>query len=468
MKSGKYTIEEARQLDAADPLGHLREEFTIPSKGDLKRRNLKHDGDKEPGDEDPSIYLCGNSLGLQPKRTTEYIDRYLKTWGTQGVYGHFKEFDDALTPPWVDIDLAARGRMATVVGANEEEVAIMGTLTANLHFLLASFYKPTKEKYKIIIEGKAFPSDHYAVLSQLAHHSLPAEALITIDPPDPEIHYLPLDHILSTISAHASETALVLLPGVHYYSGQFLEIQKITAHAHGLGITIGWDLAHAVGNVPLALHDWDVDFATWCSYKYLNAGPGAISGLFVHGKHGEVVRSPSATESETEQFEYTPRFSGWWGSEKSTRFRMEPVFRPIPGAAGWQVSNPSVLDTTSLAASLSVFARTSIASLRERSLQLTQYLVELLDHAEDGDTAQGYRIITSRNRDERGAQISIKLDEGLLDKVMEILEKEAVVVDERRPDVVRVAPTPLYNTFEDVWNFVKIFRAACKDAIAAA
>jgi kynureninase len=362
--------------------------------------------------------------------------------------------------------------MSKIVGAEPSEVAVMQTLTANLHFLLASFYRPTKERYKIIIEGKAFPSDHYAVHSAIHHHNLhPSKALVIIEPSDPEKHYYSTAQVMRTIKAHASSTALLLLPGIHFYSGQYFDIPVITSFAHSLGITVGWDLAHAAGNVPLKLHDWSIDFAVWCTYKYLNAGPGAIAGMFVHSKHSRV--SPPLEEGSKEwreaekrgdmdaQLGYRRRLSGWWGSDKGSRFRMENRFVPIPGAAGWQVSNPSVLDTTSVIASLEVFNQVGMERLRERSVRLTEYLEWLLLNWDMHDLGERpYILLTPSNREERGAQISVKLEEGLLEDVMESLEEDGVVVDERRPDVVRVAPAPLYNSFEDCWRFMYFFHKA--------
>ncbi|OCK86280.1 kynureninase [Lepidopterella palustris CBS 459.81] len=460
--------------DAKDALRHLRSEFIIPTKGDLKNKHFgpaANTNNYSPTtNSEPCTYLCGNSLGLQPRRTSEYIKRYLDTWASKGVYGHFKELEEGL-PPWLHIDDAVKEQTAKIVGALPSEVVVMETLTANLHLLLASFYKPTKDRYKIIIEGKAFPSDYYAAISQLALHNLPSSALITITPSSPDSPYLSTEHILSVISQHHASTALVLLPGIQFYSGQFFQIDIITRHAQSLGITVGWDLAHAMGNVPLHLHDWNVDFAAWCNYKYMNGGPGVIGGLFVHERHGRVdTASPNGgseglvngTIEGEEQLIYRPRLSGWWGSDKSARFRMDNKFVPIPGASGFQLSNPSALDMTAVTASLDVFAMTSMQELREKSLKLTAYLELRLQQYPDGKAP--YRIITPLNPNERGAQLSVRLEPCLLDAVMEILEEEGVVVDERRPDVVRVAPAPLYNSFLDVHNFVTIFQRACKKA----
>ncbi|KAF2424906.1 putative kynureninase [Tothia fuscella] len=457
------TQEYAKELDTQDPLRHIRDEFLIPTRGNLKRKSIANDTESStPSDSTPSTYLCGNSLGLQPKRTRTYLDSYLSTWSQFGVHGHFKEMQDAKTLPWVNIDEQTSEGMCKIVGALKGEVAVMQSLTANLHFSMASFYRPSKERWKIIIEGKAFPSDHYAVYSHLSHHNLdPADSLILIEPSDAETHYFGTQHILDTIAEHAETTALLLLPGVHYYTGQYLDIATITSFAQSKGITVGWDLAHAAGNIPLHLHDWNVDFAAWCSYKYLNAGAGAIAGLFVHEKHGRVTKN-----EKSGVLEYTPRLSGWWGNDKDARFRMERDFVPMVGAAGWQLSNPSVLDCTSLCASLAVFGMTDMGTIRAKSVKLTGYLEFLLHNWHMGEADGAYSILTPSNPEERGAQISVRLKEGLLETVMEVSEEEGVVVDERRPDVVRVAPAPLYNSFGDVWRFVSVFERALKVAIA--
>jgi kynureninase len=300
----------------------------------------------------------------------------------------------------------------------------------------------------------------YAVCSQLEHHNLKKEdAMVLINPSDADKHYFSTQHILDVIEKHADTTAVLLLPGVHYYSGQFLDIPTITKFAQSKGIIVGWDLAHAVGNVPVKLHDWNVDFAAWCSYKYLNSGPGSIAGLFVHERHGAVTKDGN-------NITYTPRLSGWWGNDKEARFNMEDRFVPIPGAAGWQLSNPSMLDCTSLLASLSVFNETTMEDIRKKSVQLTGYLEYLLKEFPRPEELQGcYTILTPSNQGERGAQISIRLKPGLLDKVMANLEEQGIVVDDRKPDVIRVAPAPLYNSFADVWLFMNCFVLALSDAI---
>jgi kynureninase len=290
---------------------------------------------------------------------------------------------------------------------------------------------------------------------------LEPSALVTIDPPSSSSPYLSTEHILSVISQHAATTALVLLPGIQFYSGQFFDIELITRHCQSLGITVGWDLAHATGNVPLKLHDWNVDFAAWCNYKYVNGGPGVIGGLFVHERHSTVEET--ATDDGNTKLTYRPRLSGWWGSDKSSRFRMDNQFAPIPGASGFQLSNPSALDMTSVMASLDVFSLTTMDDLRQRSLRLTGYLEARLLQYDGSDPP--YKIITPSNPAERGAQLSVLLNPGLLDSVQKVIEEQGVVVDERKPDVLRVAPAPLYNSFLDIHRFITVFHEACRRAL---
>jgi kynureninase len=304
----------------------------------------------------------------------------------------------------------------------------------------------------------------YAVESQIRHHNLsPSSSMFTIEPPSPKHPVLTTSHILSVIDEHASTTALLLLPGIQFYTGQFLDIPTITSHAHSHDIFVIWDLAHAVGNVELKLHEWECDAAAWCTYKYLNAGPGAIGGLFIHERNSKV--GPGVSQGNGEISSFTNRLSGWWGSDKQSRFAMMNHFAPIPGAAGFRLSNPSVLDITSLCASLEVFAMTDMTSLRGKSLQLTGHLEVLLQQLLVHSSR--FEILTPKDPTQRGAQLSLKLEEGLLDSVMGELERRAVVVDERRPDVIRVAPAPLYNTFTDVHDFVEIFKAALEIASEA-
>ncbi|WYZ39821.1 hypothetical protein EsH8_IV_000162 [Colletotrichum jinshuiense] len=460
----------AEALDQKDALGHTRDEFVIPTKLEISSKTLakkaQDDGSAltEEAKQQKCTYLCGNSLGLQPKRTAVRIQQYLSTWGTQGVQGHFKPLDDSPLPTWLNVDSKAAKMMAPIVGADESEVAVMQTLTANLHLLMSAFYKPQKDgRHKIILESKAFPSDHFVVETQIRHHGLsPSTSMVCIEPPSESAEpTLATQHILSTIEAHASDAALLILPGIQYYTGQLLDIPTITAFAHKHSIFVIWDLAHAVGNVPLRLHDWDVDAAAWCTYKYLNGGPGCIGGAFVNARHTQVTTSVEDPASERG---YANRFGGWWGNDKSSRFVMATKFHPAPGAAGFQLSNPSVLDITSLCASLEVFELAGgVAPLREKSLRLTAYLEGLLE-AMPADTRALFRIITPRRPEERGAQLSLLLAGGLLDGVMEYFEEVGVVIDERKPDVIRVAPAPLYNTFADCFDFVERFGEALRRA----
>ena len=415
-----------------------------------------------PG-QDKCTYLCGNALGLQPKRTTTRIQQYLSTWGTQGVQGHFKPLEDSPLPTWLDADEKAAQMIAPIVGAESSEVAVMQTLTGNLHLLLSSFYHPDpKGKHKIILESKAFPSDHFAVETQIRHHGLStATSMVLVESPFSTDNVFSTYDIQSLISKHANDTALILLPGIQYYTGQLLDIPTITAYAHKHEIFVIWDLAHAVGNVPLSLHDWDVDAAAWCSYKYLNGGPGCIGGMFVHTRNSQVTKA--ITEEKAEEG-YTNRFAGWWGNDKSTRFVMATKFHPVKGAAGFQLSNPSILDITSLCASLEVFELAGgVLALRQKSVRLTQYLEDLLKDMSEQSKAL-FRIITPTDPTQRGAQLSLLLSDGLLDGVMKELEARAVIVDERKPNVIRVAPAPLYNTFGDCLDFVEAFEVALQAA----
>lgn len=461
--------ERAQTLDRDDPLASTRSEFNIPTPAQIASTRLPDpaapaaaaDADATSADDGARcVYLCGNSLGLQPKRTPERINQYLLTWAAQGVQGHFKPLDDSPLPTWLDADAKAAELIAPIVGASVSEVAVMQTLTANLHLLMSSFYRPDiKGKHKIILESKAFPSDHFAVETQLRHHGLsPETSMVLIESPFSQDNILSTYDIMSVISTHAADTALLLLPGIQYYTGQLLDIPVITAFAQKHGITVIWDLAHAVGNVPLSLHDWGVDAAAWCSYKYLNGGPGCIGGLFVHECNSAVTKSIADDKPEEG---YRNRLAGWWGNDKKTRFVMANRFHPVGGAAGFQLSNPSILDITSLSASLEVFQLAGgVRVLRQKSLKLTNFLETLLGELSDEDKAL-FRIITPSDPDQRGAQLSILLSTSdLLGVVMHELEARSVIVDERKPDVIRVAPAPLYNTFEDVVRFVEAFSAA--------
>ncbi|KAI1115017.1 kynureninase 1 [Nemania sp. NC0429] len=464
---------QAEVLDGEDGLRHLRGEFHIPTKADVHRKTLRaaelpveRSSDAHVDETTPCTYLCGNSLGLQPKRTAARIQQYLTTWATQGVQGHFKPLEDSPLPTWLDVDDRAAQMMAPIVGADETEVAVMQTLTANLHLLMSAFYRPDPNgRHKIILESKAFPSDHFAVLSQIRHHGLsPETSMVTIESPFAEDSAISTYDIQSVISKHAADTALILLPGVQYYTGQLLDIPTITAYARRHGIFIIWDLAHAAGNVPLSLHDWDVDAAAWCTYKYLNGGPGCIGGAFIHARNSSATAPTAAEEEEKPEQAFSDRLSGWWGNDKRTRFQMETKFEPVRGAAGFQLSNPSVLDMTSLCASLEVFALAGgMAPLREKSRRLTAFLEQCLSLVSD-DAKALFRNITPPDPAQRGAQLSLLLKDGLLAGTMRGLEERGVIVDERKPDVVRVAPAPLYNSFQDCVSFVEAFEAALFDA----
>jgi len=378
------------------------------------------------------IYFCGNSLGLQPKALQSYVTEELQIWATRAINGHFgREGNRA----WASIDLLVVPELAKIVGSKEKEVIAMGSLTSNLHFLMASFYKPDiTGRYKIIIEDKAFPSDHYAVESQIQHHGIdPEEGLVTIDPIAPS-YGLTTEQIFQVIDKHADQTAILFLSGVQFYTGQLFEIEKITKYAQQRGILVGWDLAHAVGNVELKLSEWNVDFAVWCSYKYLNSGPGAIAGLFVNQRYDGQLR-----------------LAGWWGHDRETRFQMINKFKPIPGASGYQLSNPSVLGVISLYSSVEIFGKTDMATLTNRSSLLTGYLKKLL--LDLPSYSKAFHIITPELY---GSQLSLYFRDGKMQNVFDRLMDRKITVDSRRPDVIRVAPTALYNTFEEVRLFVEV------------
>ncbi|KAI8317389.1 Kynureninase 1 [Colletotrichum sp. SAR11_240] len=446
------TAEYAQQLDAQDKLRHLRDEFIIPTKGSLRKKELNGtfpnkqavnghvngaNGVSSSADDDtPSVYFCGNSLGVPPKAVKEYVNAQLETWASIGVNGHFNGLGNSPLVCWQDMAEDVAKKSAPIVGGLPEEVVMMNTLTANLHFLLASFYRPTEKKHKIILEWRPFPSDHqYVIESQIQWHGLdPAKSMVQIQPD--ENFYISTELILKTIDEHAEETALLLLPGIQYYSGQLFDIPRITEYAQSKGLVVGWDLAHAAGNVELKLHDWNVDFAAWCTYKYQNAGPGKPK--FRH------------------------RLTGWYGGDKSVRFNMDNNFLPTVGAGGFQVSNPSALDLAALSGALSVFEKTSMSDLRTKSLVLTAYAEHLLDGilADDTGSEPSFRVITPRNAHERGAQLSVLLKDGLLDRVVDEFATAGVVCDKRKPGVIRVAPVPLYCTFHDVWRFMDTLRKA--------
>ncbi|KAI9218714.1 kynureninase-like protein [Blastocladiella britannica] len=439
------SLDFAAHLDNSDELKHLRAEFHIPTHPAPTAANAT--ALPSTATSSPVIYLCGNSLGLQPKRTAGLLTEELQVWAERGVHGHF---DHAHGRPWVTIDETVTTSLERLVGAapGEHEVACMGSLTNNLHLLMVAFYRPTAARYKIVIEAKAFPSDTYAVASQVAMHGRdPADAVIALAPRTGE-YTLRTEDILKAIDDNADQIALVMLSGLQYYTGQAFEMERITAHAKAKGCVVGWDLAHAVGNLDLKLHDWGVDFAAWCSYKYLNSGPGCIAGAFVHSAH--------ATRTDL------PRLAGWWGHDKASRFTMPADFRPMPGAAGFQLSNPSVVATVCVLGSMQVYDQTTMAALRAKSDRLTAYLEHLLD-MELHDRVRDGRLVQLTPRDvaHRGAQLSLLFPAMTsVAPLMRELEHRGVVVDEREPNVIRVAPAPLYNTFSDVRRFVTALKSA--------
>jgi len=418
--SGAFQSDEAfaRRLDADDPLAGYRERFHVPR---------REDGS-------PVVYLCGNSLGLQPVGVRALVEQELDDWATLGVAAHFKG-----TTPWYSYHEEFREVGARLVGARPGEVVMMNSLTVNLHLMMATFYRPTRERFKILMEYPAFPSDTYAVKTQLRLHGVNSDdGLVLIRPRDGE-HCLHEDDIRSLLEDHGDEIARVLLAGVNFFTGQVLDIPRITQAAHREGCTIGFDLAHAAGNVPLALHDADVDFAVWCSYKYLNSGPGAVGGCFVHERHGKNTK--------------LPRLGGWWGNNPATRFRMhlEPAFIPRAGADGWQVSNPPILAMAPLRASLAIFDEAGMPALRQKSERLTGYLQFLIDQLPKGR----FEVITPRQSLRRGCQLSI-LAHDRPKELFKALADEGVVGDFREPNVIRVAPVPLYNSYHDVWQFAQV------------
>lgn len=411
----------ALELDAKDPLKHFRDMFYIPIMFGKE-----------------CIYLTGNSLGLQPKRTQDQVVDELEDWASLGVEGHLHARN-----PWLPYHEAFPKQLSKLIGCKEEEVVVMNSLTVNLHLMLVTFYRPTKDRYKIICEAKAFPSDQYAFESQVKWHGLdPETAIVEVKPREGE-HSIRHEDILATIKEQGDETALVLFGGVNYYTGQLFNIKEITAAAHAVGAYAGFDLAHAIGNVELDMHGWNTDFACWCSYKYLNSGPGAVGGVYIHEKH--------AANTDL------PRLAGWWGYTKSTRFKMEKGFEPIPTAEGWQLSNAPVLSMAAHKASLDIFDEAGIENLHAKRKLMTAFLHFVLADINDRQQERMIQVITPSNENERGCQVSmLMLQHGK--QVFTELTARAVLADWREPNVIRVAPVPLYNTFEDIWRFGNILR----------
>lgn len=410
------TEEFAKELDQNDELKSYREKFHFPldSKGN------------------ETIYFTGNSLGLQPKQTRDYINQELDDWAKYGVEGHFHAKN-----PWMPYHEFLTEKLAKVVGAKPLEVVAMNSLTTNLHLLMVSFFRPLGKKRKIIIENNEFPSDIYAVKSQLKFHGLHPEKDLIIAKGKNGSDIIETEDILQLIRDNADETSMLMFAGVNYYTGQFFDIEAITKECHKHNIIAGFDLAHATGNVVLKLHDWNVDFAAWCSYKYLNAGPGGIAGAFVHEKHKN---------------HDGPRFEGWWGTDKKTRFLMKPQFDAMEGVEAWQLSNPPIFQLAALNSSLEIFNEVGIEKLREKSEKLSNYIDYLLSTL-DSDKIQ---VITPKNLKERGCQLSLRINNGK--SVFNRLMEEGVIADWREPDVIRIAPVPLYNSFSDIYKFYKIIK----------
>jgi kynureninase len=409
----------AQQSDAEDSLRHFRSRFYIPI------INGKE-----------CIYFTGNSLGLQPKTTQDAVLNELEDWANFGVEGHFHG-----RRPWFSYHENFPDVLQHITGGLPEELIVMNQLTVNLHLLMTSFYRPDKQRFKIICEAKAFPSDQYAMESQARLHGLnPAEAIVEVTPREGE-YTIRTEDIITAINQHSSQTALVLFGGVNYYTGQLFDMKAITEAAHNAGAYAGFDLAHAAGNVELQLHNWNVDFACWCSYKYLNSGPGGVAGAFIHKKHIDNIA--------------LPRLAGWWGYDKETRFKMESGFKPIPTAEGWQLSNAPVLSMAAHKASLDIFAEAGMDKLVAKGKALSSYLLFLLDAINAQHSEQLIEVITPRNEAERGCQVSIlMLQRGR--EVFEALKQNGVLADWREPNVIRVAPVPLYNSFEDVHLFGQV------------
>lgn len=425
MENIQYQFSEdyAKALDAKDPMAGFRNQFLFP----------QVDG-KE------AIYFCGNSLGLQPKTVKESIQKELDNWANLAVDGHFHGED-----AWYHIRKKSKPALASILGAHEHEVVAMNNLSSNLHFLMVSFYQPTKKRFKIITEAGAFPSDMYMLETQVKFHGLdPDETIIEISP-RPEEHTLRTEDILKAINDNQDELALVMMAGLQYYTGQVFDMKSITEAAHRVGAKAGFDLAHAAGNVPLDLHDWGVDFATWCSYKYLNSGPGNISGVYVHERYAEDTN--------------LPRFAGWWGHEEGQRFDMKKGFIPMYGADGWQLANSNVLALAAHQASLDIFENAGIKNLRKKSELLTGYLEFLIGQI-TGESGV-LEIITPKNAIERGCQLSLLIHKGGKE-VFDEFYKHGVVGDWRHPNVIRLAPTPLYNSFLDVYRFARILEQSLK------
>ncbi len=406
----------ADEMDTKDPLAGYREKFLIP----------------KDSTGESSIYFLGNSLGLQLKSTRKYIETIMSNWEQFGVEAYFHGDN-----PWLHYSDPLIEKLARIVGAKSSEIAIMNALTVNLHLMLVSFYRPTEKRYKILIEEKTFPSDQYAIKSQMRFHGVvPDKSLLELKT-RPDETFIQTEDIEELIEREGDSIAVILLGGVNYYSGQAFDLEHITKIGHEMGCIVGFDLAHSAGNVALKLHDWNIDFAVWCNYKYLNGGPGSPGGCFVHEKHGEA--------------QGIPRFEGWWGNKRENQFLMRDEIDPIVGAGGWQISSPSILRLAPLKASLEIFEEVTMNKLREKSIRLTGYLEFLIDQI----TSDQFSIITPKDPDQRGCQLSIRTHK-TGKQLFDHLTKSGIFCDWREPDVIRVAPVPLYNTFKEIYYFSRI------------
>jgi kynureninase len=408
----------AANMDANDPLAPFKSQFHFP----------KHDGNDV-------IYFCGNSLGLQPKNVAAAIETELTSWRDLAIGGYFGG-----TNPWLNYQEYTRATLASMMGAKEEEITVMNALTVNLHLLMLSFYKPTSTRFKIIMEAGAFPSDQYAVETLVKHFNLDPETAIIEIKPAAGKKTIENSAIVTAIEDAGDSLAMVLFGGINYYTGQLFDIKSITATAHKVGAIAAFDLAHVAGNVPMQLNAWNVDFAVWCSYKYLNAGPGAVGGVFVHEKH--------ATNIDT------PRLAGWWGNDEATRFKMEKGFIAKPTASGWNISTAQVFNTVNLKASLSIFEEAGMQNLRSKSIALTGYLAFLLEQL----TSLSFTLITPSDPNQRGAQLCLFFEEKGKD-IYQKMKDHGIIVDYREPGVIRVAPAPLYCSFKDVYRFYEILKS---------
>ncbi|MCM4160031.1 kynureninase [Antarcticibacterium flavum] len=416
----KNTRDFARSLDKEDLLAKYKDEFIFP---EVKGKKV--------------IYFTGNSLGLQPKTAAKYVEEVMHNWAQLAVEGHFHS-----SKPWWDYHERFPGKLSKIVGAKPQEVTVMNTLTVNLHLLMVSFYRPVGKRVKIIVEEKAFPSDQYMIASQVRYHGLDPETAVVEVKKRPGEHHFRTEDILKTIEETGDECALILMGGVNYYSGQVLDMETITHAGHKIGAKVGWDLAHAAGNIELKLHEWGVDFAAWCSYKYMNSGPGNASGCFINEKyHGS---------------REIPRFEGWWGHNKERRFLMEPAFQPEPDANAWQISNAPILALAPYLASVEMFDEVGMPALLEKRNKIVAYLEFILE--EIGREVKGdFEIITPSSREERGTQLSVFLH-GEGKQLFNYLMENGVITDWREPNVIRLAPAPFYCSFEDMYNFGQILK----------